>query len=312
MGMISSQTKGLAFASTSAICWGTYGMFVAAFTRFGISASTIVSLAPTVLAVFFGLKVLTTNRPALKIRGKYLLSLAGFGLLFTYGQHYAYVKAFASAPLGIVSVMAFSHVILLMFTTRLFFGYQFTATKIVAVAAALLGVSLILRVFDSDSRLSGTALGWVALVPLVLACNYTGIKFYLTKGIEGDAILFYGNLFAVLFLWLATPPWALIADFARATAHSGPAVLLVLLAFAAVPQVISCITFFRAYRYIEPTYVSFCYALDPATSTLLGLFVLHQAIGMDQLAGMVIVVGAILFVQYREGQERAAPAPRAN
>jgi len=222
------------------------------------------------------------------------------------GQHYAYVKAFASAPLGIVSVMAFANVILLTFTSRLFFGYRFTVTKFVAIGVALCGVSLVLRVLEPGGRPPWTGLGWVALVPLILASNYTGIKFYLTKGIAGDAILFYTNLFAILFFWIITPPWAIIADFAAATTRHGLVVPVLLLAFAAIPQVICCWAFFRAYRYIEPTYVSFCYALDPVTSAVLGFVVFGQALSIGQLAGMVVVVGAILLIQYQEGRQQRA------
>ena len=70
-----------------------------------------------------------------------------------------------------------------------------------------------------------------------------------------------------------------------------------------IPLVGSYYTFFRAYQYVEPTYVSLCYALDPATAAILGFAVFGQKLSLSQLIGVGIVVAAILYIKIREEKE---------
>lgn len=72
---------------------------------------------------------------------------------------------------------------------------------------------------------------------------------------------------------------------------------LMLLGYFAV-LVISYGTIAVSYNYIEASTASLTFVLEPTTAALLGFLVLSQHLGALQIVGMVIAVGAIVYMQY--------------
>jgi drug/metabolite transporter (DMT)-like permease len=102
------------------------------------------------------------------------------------------------------------------------------------------------------------------------------------------------------------PPWKLIGEMHQVAHNRGPVVWLVLLGFTTVTQIISAKSQVAAYYYVEPTYVSAVLALDPVTATILGFFIFHQILTLPQIAGVLIVLGAVVYLHLKESKEEPA------
>ncbi|MEL7563305.1 MAG: DMT family transporter [Dehalobacterium sp.] len=303
------KTKGIFLGVVSAISWGTYGSFLTLLGNLGINYMTLVALAPTITWLFFFIKILISNRSAFNLTPKLYIILALSGLINIDGMNFCYVKALATVPVGIVSICAFCNVLFLMVFTKIMFGYKFTSHKLIASLAAILGVTLVLQVFNAGGVLNVAGIGWAIAIPIVLAVGYTIQKYCLVDGVEPDAVMFFLNFFGALGVYIfQVSPAVMIKDVAHVISINGSIALLAVLGFALFPQIISFFAFINAYKYIEPTYVSVCYGLDPVTAGILGFILFGQKLGISQIIGIIIVILAILFIQYKEGKEDLAVA----
>lgn len=292
---------GFAFAILAAVCWGTYGVFVKVLNDYGIQGLTIVALAPTVLVVFFLGKILYKKPEILIVKPRLVMVLATHGLILITLQNYSYVKAVSLIPIGIVSTIAFSHVFLLMVTTRIVFKYKLTAAKITSGLIAILGVSLVLDVFNfGSSSLNVVGVLWALLIPLNYSIAYTLNKYYLEKGVEYEAISFYTNLFSAMLLWLSISPLAIVREIAHGASNYGLIVWFIVLGFALVPQITAYTFFLKAYEKLEPSYVSIMFSLEPFTAIILAFLLFGQKISIIQIIGMLIILVALIFSQQKE------------
>ncbi len=292
---------GFTFAILAAVCWGTYGVFIKILNGYGVQGLTIVALAPTVLVVFFLGKILYKKPKILIVKRRLFILLAIHGLILLTLQNYSYVKAVSMIPIGIVSTIAFSHVFLLMITTRIVFKYKLTAVKISGGLMAIFGVSLVLDVFNlGNSSLNIVGILWALLIPINYSIAYTLNKYYLEKGVEYEAISFYTNLFSAMFLWISVSPLAIVKEIAGSASVYGFIVWLVVLGFALLPQITAYTFFLKAYEKLEPCYVSIMFSLEPFTATILAFLFFRQTISSVQIIGMVVIMIALIFSQYKE------------
>lgn len=301
------QSKGLIYGAVSAACWGTYGIFLALLTGMGLRQMTLVAIVPLVMMIYAYLKALANPQKVMHVKGKFLFYMALHGLVLINGGNYCYLKAVENLPVGIVSVISFCNVIIVMFASNIFFQYRLTAHKIGAVLGALIGIAMILGIFSSGQMVSTAGIGWAMVLPFCSGISVVTYRYYLNQKIHQDAIVFWVNFFAVVLIWLNTPPWLIYADIHQVMAvSSAPLGLFLLLAgFFLIPLAACNYAFFRAYLYIEPTYVSLCYALDPATAAIFGFFLFGQRLTAMQLAGIGVVVAAILYIKFKEASEES-------
>ncbi|ATW28237.1 DMT family transporter [Candidatus Formimonas warabiya] len=303
MGNLNKNSWGFIFALISAVFWGTYGTFLKLMGDAGFKGMTIAAMSPTIVISFFLAKILFNQPKALFISKKILALIALHGIFITSGITFCYVQAVSALPVGIVSIISFCHIIFLMITTRIVFGYQITRKKVAVILIVLVGLSLVLEVYQVAGSLNLAGVMWAALGALLVALGATLFKYYLTRGIEATAVFFYTNFFAALTLWCATPLWEIARETVQLTSVHGYRVWLILLGFALLPLVGSYLLYGKAYERIEPTYVSLMYSLDPVTATILGFLLLDQNLHVMQLIGMGIILLPVCYIQYMEGKE---------
>lgn len=302
---ISCQSKGLIFAILSAVFFGTFGTFFTIFHTMGFHQMSLMVLAPTASLIFALIQLKINHRKIVLANWKLIILMALHGLIILNGMNYCYAKAVIDVPVGIISVITFCNVIILMITSKIFFHYRITGHKIVAILGALLGISLVLKVFESGSFLNYTGIGWTLLIPVFYGISVTLYKFYLNEGVSWEVIIFWVNISAFLTIWVTNSPGNIISNFRDVMISTGSAlpVTLALLGFFLFPMAGSYYTYFRAYQYIEPTYVGLCYALDPVTAAILGLVLFRQSFTTVQFSGVLLILMAILYIKIVEGKE---------
>lgn len=294
------------FAIVSAVCWGTYGTFYTFLLEGGISDLTLVALAPLALVLYFGIRVLCTKAGVLKkIPWQYYLGMAAQGFLIVNAMNYCYAQAYANGmPVGIVSTVAFVNVLVIMIESYFILKYKFTLAKVLSMVLALIGVSLVLNVLgDFGGTFTPMAIMWTLLIPVFFGTNVTLNSFFIVKGVDSDAILFITQGFALIFMLLfQIHPVDLVRDIGAALSNH-MILLFALLGFCAIPQIICYATMQECLKRIEPAIMGITYALDPVTSLILGLIIFSQSIGMLQIVGVVCVLAAVIYINYKEGQE---------
>ncbi|AET69822.1 putative permease, DMT superfamily [Desulfosporosinus orientis DSM 765] len=301
-------TIGILFGIASYVAWGTNGTFFATLLNIGISDMAVVALAPTILWLFFGLKTLITDKSQFKLSWKGFLFVLFAGTIMLNAQNITYVKAVATVPVAVISILMFSNVIILSFLSKICFGYKYTTHKIIAIIASLFGVSLVLNLYSGVGFSSwGSGIWWAIVIPFVMAVNFTLIKYTLNEGVSMDAYLFYINFFGALVIYAtSSSPVAMVTNVFNVISTNGISALIIILGFALIPCIISYWAVMKAYDYIEPTYISLCSASDPVTASICGLIFLGQMLTINQVVGIAVVISAIIYINYMEGKEELA------
>lgn len=296
------------FAIISAVTWGTYGTFYSILLEYGVTDLTLVALAPFALVVYFGIRVLFKPRVLKEIPLKYYIGMIVQGFFIVNGMNYCYSQAYANGmAVGIVSVVAFLNVLVIMIESYFLMGYKFTKAKVLSMILSLVGVALVLDIFAGGNGVfTVSGLIWTALIPIFYGTNVTMNSFFIVKECDSDAILFITQLAAFVFMIaFEVHPGEMFANIG-AVVGANAGVLPALIGFCAIPMAI-CYAFMQeSLKRIEPSIMQIVFALDPVTSILLGLVIFSQSVLIIQIIGIILILAAVSYVNYAEGQEAKA------
>jgi len=303
----SRSTLGFSLAFISAVSYGTMGTFIKFLTDFGFDQMTVAALSVSLVVAFLFIKMLVSSRQNFKADWKGLLMMLFMGVVLLNLTNIGMANAVQTVPIAIISIMMFCNVFIVIVLSRILFKYKITNVKVITTILALFGLSFVLDVYHAGiSTIGAGGLMWTLLVMVVTALAYTGNKYILEKGYNWETNLFYQNLFGAVFLWFTLPPWTLAGQVGTVVQSSGGMVWLAVLGFAAIPNILSFITYMKGMELIEPTFVGLMYTLDPVTSSILGMVIFGQMLTGLQIMGVIIVLAAIAWLNIKERQEERA------
>ena len=143
---------------------------------------------------------------------------------------------------------------------------------------------------------------WTALIPVFYGVNIVLNSYFISKGYDSDAILFITQSGALVFMLIFVIN--LGAFFSNMGASlTTPVYWVALFGFCLLPQVL-CYSFMQeSLKRLEPTLFQICMALDPVTSLVVGALALGQSVTVPQVIGIAVVLGAVLFINVKEGKE---------
>ena len=292
-------------AVASGACWGTYGIFSRVLSDFGIDSATISMIVPLFYGLFFFVCLCLDDIRKIRIPRKLIPFLLMFGLgsaVFNFST----VKAYSCLPIGMVSTIIYCNLFLLMIFSRLLFKTPITWQKGVA---AVLGISMLLNIFSGDMTFSWSGIGWALLAMFAWAFAVTWEKYLLVKGCDGNAVMFYNGVIAVGGLCVLHSPSAVAVNLAQCIAANGFAIFPPLICFAVVTSILSYYFYITGLKYLETSYVQMGFSLDPLTSSVLGFLVLGQSFQPIQAAGIVLILFAIVWVQWLEVRKNPVGLP---
>jgi len=304
---ISLVSFGFLLTILSAITWGSNGTFVVLLAEAGLAALDIAILAPAINCLFFFCLLICSNRPSFLVGRREMLFLAADGMLACL-LNFAFVNSLMYFPVGIVSTLCYCNIFVIMVLSRIFFQYRITWRKVSAGLLALFGVALVIGAFSQDFNLDLTGLFWILCAILSWSGMVTIERGLLMRGVAGPAVLMYNGFFAVLLFCIFSPPIGLPSHVAQAAAQGGGGFWLMLAAFGMVPHILSYYLYIVGLRYIEPSYMQIAFSLDPVTASILGYLVFGQMLQPGQIAGILLIITVVGYIQLAEVRERSAAA----
>ena len=179
-----------------------------------------------------------------------------------------------------------------------------TLRKLAAVALAVIGIAVAIGTFSSGNA-HLNSIGVVA--SLMAAFSYA---FYNISGHSMVArhdhwtVMLYMLLAAAAFWLVLNPPWKIIA------AHYSPAQWLFLAIFSLVSMLIPFSFYFAGLRHLEPTRAIVTSCLEPIFSILIAAVALGETVRPLQGIGMIMVLAAIILVQWPGEKSDTKNAPQ--
>ncbi len=295
--------RGYLYIAIATFCWAVSAtMGRAVFTgrllfhghAVGSIDPLILSQSRTTLSLLFLLPILLLRRgwASLKLSGSDIGRLALLGVFGLAGANYFYYLAIQKTNVATAIIVQYTAPVwvLLYMVAR---GFQRpTIQKLAAVALAVTGIAIAIGPF----RYAGSPLSALGVVAALLAAF--SYAFYNISGhsmvVRHDRwkVMFYMMLAAAVFWLILNPPWKIIA------AHYSATQWLFLAVFSLTSMLIPFSFYFAGLQYLEPTRAVVTSCLEPVFSILIAALVLAETVRPVQGAGMVMVLAAIVIVQW--------------
>lgn len=295
---------GILLGCAGAVTTGIFGIFFSYFDFIGLSESGRTILTPFFVFICFFSVALVKNPKSLILKNKllYLTTICLSGGLLYSTYNFAYVKAIESLPLAITSLFNFSNAVVLVLLMRLFFKEKITAKKVICCLISLVGILFVLEIFSGgDGDITTIGIFWGVSVTVSLAFAYTIDYFHIQKEIPFYVVQTYTCLGAMIVYSFNYSVWDLFKELGSITVQHGAVLWLVLLLYF-VNVAISYGATTASYNFIDASYTSMTYVLEPTVGATAGFFLYGQRLSAVQIIGMVISVSAIVYMQYIESK----------
>ena len=295
--------RGYFYIATATFLWGvaaTLGR--AAFTgRLGQSLHPIDPLILSQSRATFSLLVLAAVRgprrlrlPAADLRQMFVLGILGVA-----ASNYLYYLAIQRTNVATAIILQYTAPVWVLLYTVARGVQKPTLQRIAAVGLAVTGIALVIGIFGGG----GFHLDAVGVMAALLAAF--SFAFYNVGGhsilarYDRWTVLLYTLTSASLFWLVVNPPWKIAAE------HYGGSQWLFLLGFSLVSVLGPFSFYFAGLQHLEPTRAIVVSCLEPVFSIVIAAFVLGEVLRPLQTLGILLVLVAIVVVQWpdRKSQE---------
>lgn len=274
--------------------WGSMGIFVRQFQSRGLESIDIVAIRAITTSLAMFLFLLIYDRRLLKIRLRDIWCFIGTGICSITFFNYCYFKAIMMTSLSVAAVLLYTAPAIVMVMSRILFKEKFTAVKIVSLAATFAGCVLVTGIVGEAEALSvgGVLVGLGAGLGYALYSIFS--RYALERGYHSFTISFYTFLIALA----GVVP---LADMKK-TAQVGfgsVSMIAFSLVFGLVSTVLPYVLYTIGLTSMENGKASIIASVEPVVATLLGILLFHEVMTASGLAGMILVVGAIVMCNVR-------------
>jgi drug/metabolite transporter (DMT)-like permease len=281
---------GYLLAAVAALMFAVNGSIAKLLLEDGVSASHLSQLRVTVSFVLLAGALALVDRRRLRIARADVPRMAWLGLAGVAIVQLSYFLAIERMAISVALVIQFTGPAMVLLWLRVVHGRQLKASLYGAVALSVAGSALVVEVFDAGS-IDGLGVLYALVAAVTFAIYLVGFE---RAGRSYDAFttLTWGLGFATLFWLLVSPPWSFpfgdldsVGDVALA---AGVVVIGTLAPF---------LLNLSALRHLPAARVGVVATLEPVLATLVAWAVHDEALTGIQIAGGLLVVAAVAWVQ---------------
>jgi drug/metabolite transporter (DMT)-like permease len=281
---------GYLLAAAAAAMFAVNGSIAKLLLEDGVSASHLSQLRVTVAFVMLAGALALVDRRRLRIARADVARMAWLGFAGVAIVQLSYFLAIERMPISVALVIQFTGPAMVLLWLRLAHGRRLKPSLYGAVALSVAGSALVVEVFDAGS-IDGLGVVYALVAAVTFAIYLVGFE---RAGRSYDAFttLTWGLGFATLFWVLVSPPWAFPLgelDSARNVALALGVVVIGTLA----PFLLNV----SALRHLPAARVGVIATLEPVLATLVAWAIHDEALNGIQIAGGLLVVAAVAWVQ---------------
>ncbi|MGA9896599.1 MAG: EamA family transporter, partial [Terriglobales bacterium] len=303
--------RGYFYIATATFLWGvaaTLGR--AAFTgRLLPRGQSLRAIDPVILSqsrVTFSLLVLLVVLLAVRGARRLRLPMVDMRRMFVLGilgvaaSNYLYYLAIQRTNVATAIILQYTAPVWVLLYTVARGVQKPTLQRIAAVGLAVAGIALVIGVFGAG----GFRLDRVGVIAALLAAF--SFAFYNVGGhsilarYDRWTVLLYTLISASLFWMVVNPPWKIGA------AHYAGSQWLFLLGFSLISVLGPFSFYFAGLQHLEPTRAIVVSCLEPVFSIVIAALALGEVLRPLQTLGIVLVLVAIVVVQWPDQRGREA------
>ena len=292
--------NGIFYACISSASFGFSPLFSIGLLAAGLSNSDVLSyrwaLAAIVLMVYAAVKGKTLRINSLDEAWKIAL-LSGLRALTSV----TLLIGYANIASGIASTINFMYPVIVVFWMMMVHGEQKSWINLAAIALSILGVYLMASGDGLKIEGGNTALGLACSIISAVAFAAYYILMKRTRADKIEVVKFTTWIMIMCAVYFIIG--GLIVDGGITLVHDGK-LWLYILGLALWSTMISNFTGVKAVRRIGPTLTSILGALQPLTAVILGVLFLDEHLGFKSIAGIVLILTAVLMVVTHQNMKK--------
>ena len=269
--------------------WGSMGLFVRRLGAAGCSSAEIAQLRSTIAALLLSVYLLVRDRSLFRIRLRDVWCFIGTGILSIVFFNLCYFTTIELTSLSVAAVLLYTAPAFVIVMSAFLFREQITKRKVLALILTFAGCVCVSGLMRGGASMSakGFFVGLGAGVGYALYSIFS--RYALERGYRSLTITFYTFLFAVF----GTIPFTSSAHVWRAVTTS-PGQTAFIGLFGLVSTVLPYILYTQGLQKVENGRASILASVEPVVATILGILVFHEILHADEIAGILLILGAIL------------------
>ena len=295
------RTKPVLAVIAAGVAWGVISLFVRSLSAAGLSPLQI-SLIRMVMAVVCFFPLLALRDPArLRIRLRDLWMFVGTGIVSVvlFNSLYFYTTVQSQASVAVVLLYTSPAFVLLL--SALFFRERITPGKLLCLGMTVLGCALVGGILGGSYRLTGR---------ILLAGLGSGFFYALYTIFARLALGRYDSMTVTAYTFLlgalGSLPLGKAADtFSLLAAR--PALLLSCLGIGLISTALPYALYTWGLQRMDSGRAAILVAVEPLVGSVLGMVFYGEPHDPPKLAGILLILGAVLLLNRPEKAKKEAP-----
>lgn len=284
------------FILIAGILWGIMGIFVRKLESYGFSSIQIASMRIIVGAVIFLMVTAALDREKLRIKAKDILWFLALGigsiLMFTV----CYFTTISLASLAVAAILLYTAPIMVMVMSLVLFREKLTAKKVIALLMAFAGCVLVTGI-GGGVQLSPAAIG-IGLLSGFGYGLYSILGTFVLRKYQPLTVTTYAFLCGGMGALLVCRPFDIVSRISGSVEKGEMLLVIFLMAF--VSAVLPYLFYTIGLSYVKASSAAIMASVEPVVATIAGIAVFHEKLTAASFAGILLVVGAIVFLNLPE------------
>lgn len=278
--------------------WGIIALFVDALSQSGFSTLQVVTLRVVTAAIILVAYLAIFKPEELIIQWKDSFSFIGTGIFSMVFFNWCYFTAIEELSLSIAVILLYTGPAFVVLLSRLLFGEKITILKFLSLLITAAGCVLVIEVFPlsvSTLTLYGLLVGLGSGFGYAL---YSIFGKYALRKYSSLTVITYTFVFASVVL---IPTSGLTIETELFYQQN---VWLNMLGLGIFPTALAYLLYTKGLSMVESSRASIAATVEPVVATLLGVFVFAEKLDYLQVAGMILVIIAVILIQLERSPEQ--------
>lgn len=300
-----STRLGYALAAIAAAMWALNGSLARFLLDDGVDALRLSQLRSTLSWAILLVFLIATRPELLKVRRQDVPRLALIGIVGLAGVHATYFFAIDRLQIGVALTIQYLGPLLILIWLAAVHKRDLGRGLWGAAALSAVGCFFVVRAYDVDALDAlGVAAAFAAAV--TFAFYLVGSE-QLGRRYEAATTLLYAFGFATALWLVAQPVWTF--PFGRLDSAAN---VLYGLGVAIIGTLVPFVLMVTAVRHIPAPRAAIVATLEPVLAALFAWLIHDEALAPGQIAGGLLVVAAVIWVQLQRVSHEAESAPGAD
>lgn len=272
------------------VLWGTSSIFVHFMSPMGFSSLQMTFFRSIVASISMAAYMVLKDKSLFKVTKKELLLFALSGLSF-FGTASFYYTGMLASSVSTAVVLMYSSPVLVMIYSVIFFGEKLSRTKVISVAAMLIGCCLVSGIIGG-LRFNA----WGIIASFLAGVCYTAYniftKIQMRNGSNPMSATFYCFLFAGIAAFLSCKPMA-IPQIINANPLCS---LFLILGIGICTGILPYFLYTVSLKNLEVGTASALGIIEPMSATIFSVVLFSEPLTIASVCGIILILGAVLLL----------------